>query len=778
MSWVVENTLLAVMLALVAMLVCRLVRPRPALAHLLWLAVVLRLVCPPLPFAVELPVRDPFGARAAPVRTAPTPARRDRAPVADAASIASEPRPPQPALSPSVASHRATRTTTHGTPASALAPAPWRWLPWLWVAGSALAGAVILLGVARTRHRLRSARPAPDSLRRAVESLARRLGVTPPEIVVVRDLNAPFVWSAGRPRLAWPSHLPADSRSARGLIAHELAHLRRRDHWVARGEVVAAIAFFWHPLFWLARARMRDCAERACDAWAVWAVPEGRRDYARALIDAVGASNPESKTANALPALGAGHGARRAFEERLTMILHHDVKHGLSRWTAAPIAALTLFALAGVSFAQNEPPPKPGPELERRVAERIEQRVLEIVGDHLERERRVETRGEEAVGDERLRRIVREELRAALAELLPPGSSPHRNPDTAVLAAPRTAAVPPVADTPAAPTVRALPAAPTAPNSVAPPAAPAAPSPPATATQPAPSRFAPTRAAAPASAATPAPASAPRASTTRTAPAPAPAPAVAPHDRSAPAAPSRRGDSDAAVRDLVRTLLMVAGKALREDGELRELGLADRAADVVDALAKAQDAQDPAAMRPVLAKSLDLAIDATRAGLHHHGVPHTELAEHLRPVLHAALEPHAEADDGRMLTGSVEAVLRAAIRTATDVAREHHPGKADQALIDDLEELLETALDGAAQGKVRIDPHSLSNSIRAVVERTRATVPAADQPRTGTSPAHEHRHDHEQSSGREHQHQHEHGAHTPPPAAGRAPASTAGRRDH
>ena len=69
------------------------------------------------------------------------------------------------------------------------------------------------------------------------------------------------------------------------MLAHELAHLRRGDPWVARLLLVAGWLWWWNPLYWLARRRLDIEAELACDAWVVWALPDDRFVYAETLLD-------------------------------------------------------------------------------------------------------------------------------------------------------------------------------------------------------------------------------------------------------------------------------------------------------------------------------------------------------------------------------------------------------------------------------------------------------------------------------------------------------------
>jgi len=50
-----------------------------------------------------------------------------------------------------------------------------------------------------------------------------------------------------------------------GLIVHELAHVRRRDHWVGWLELLTGLLWWWNPLYWYARHQLRENAELACD---------------------------------------------------------------------------------------------------------------------------------------------------------------------------------------------------------------------------------------------------------------------------------------------------------------------------------------------------------------------------------------------------------------------------------------------------------------------------------------------------------------------------------
>lgn len=312
MSWLLWNSLTAAVLALLVALACRTFRPRPALAHLLWLAVLVKLVCPSV-LSIELPA-EPTAPRvvdlAAPLRPAPAPE----------------------------------------TPATS-----WTGLfVWLWLAGSAGMLGLYGLSALRMRRLVRDSDAPSEEVRNELARVAATYGVAVPRTVVSARCASPFLWTLGRLHLVLPKDL-GQQRGRTALLAHELAHVRRGDPWVARLEAAIAVVLWWHPLFWVVRAEMREQAELACDAWALWAAPEARLQYADALI----ASLERESTDPALSVLAARPSARAAFERRLKMILNETVPYRLTGRTLAPLCALTLGLLAVPTLAQGQKKPAP-----------------------------------------------------------------------------------------------------------------------------------------------------------------------------------------------------------------------------------------------------------------------------------------------------------------------------------------------------------------------------------------------------------------------------------
>jgi len=163
-----------------------------------------------------------------------------------------------------------------------------------------------------------------EALERRVRAVAERMGVRPPRAILSDRVSGPMVWSLGRSVLVWPAGTPVGAKGTDGMIAHELAHLRRGDHWAAWLELAALTLFWWHPLVWLAHRRAREFAELACDAWVSWALPSDRRAYAEALVSAASKRKElESRGGRGGPALAFGvvESSRDDFKRRLTMVM-------------------------------------------------------------------------------------------------------------------------------------------------------------------------------------------------------------------------------------------------------------------------------------------------------------------------------------------------------------------------------------------------------------------------------------------------------------------------
>jgi beta-lactamase regulating signal transducer with metallopeptidase domain len=358
------NALLATGLAAAAACAGSLCR-RPALTHGLWLLVLLKLVTPPFfPVAVPWPCasESPRGP-AGPVAPSVIPALAAEPPAMASGDVA--PDEPGPALAeeagPGVPPADLAARATGPAPAAAIPtpavagvidvpgrpPVPWeRQVAWVWLTGAAVWFVLAGFRVNRFRRLLRFARPAPSTVQEDARRLAARLGLARcPGVWLFPGPIPPLLWAlAGSPRLLVPEalwhRLTGGQRDA--LLAHELAHLRRRDHWVRWLELLALGLYWWLPVAWLARRGAREAEEQCCDAWVVWVLPSSAAAYAAALVETVSFL---SESRAPLPLAASGIGQVRCLKRRLSMILNRTTPRGPGRLGALALVSMGALLL-------------------------------------------------------------------------------------------------------------------------------------------------------------------------------------------------------------------------------------------------------------------------------------------------------------------------------------------------------------------------------------------------------------------------------------------------
>ncbi|HWL93744.1 MAG TPA: M56 family metallopeptidase [Phycisphaerae bacterium] len=212
----------------------------------------------------------------------------------------------------------------------------------VWITGF-LGLVAMRIGAARQlRLRLRTAVPAPTAVQAEVAEIARTMKLPgPPRTVCVELAVSPMIWFNDGPVLILPRGLwrQLDSAGRRVVLCHELAHLKRRDHWIARVEFLIGAVYWWHPLVWWIRGRLREEAENCCDAWVTWLEPCGRKVYADVLIQTKAFMN-EADAGSRAGAIGMASGAARRFARRLTMVMTRQDTPMMSRATVAMALAV------------------------------------------------------------------------------------------------------------------------------------------------------------------------------------------------------------------------------------------------------------------------------------------------------------------------------------------------------------------------------------------------------------------------------------------------------
>jgi beta-lactamase regulating signal transducer with metallopeptidase domain len=231
----------------------------------------------------------------------------------------------------------------------------------IWLGGSGVVVALQLVRIVRFRRRLRKGQAAPLWIEANLRELAQTVGVRPPALLMLPGLGTPLLWCLGRPQLLWPTSLGdrSDPDRWRAVMIHELAHLRRGDHWVSWLILAASWLWWWFPVYWYIRRRLEECADLACDSWVVSAFPNKRRAYAEALIEV---SQLDSQDLSPAPAFSQRRKARHFFERRLTMIMSERVPYRLSLFGFAAVLALAALVMpAWPQQGSAQPPVQPKP---------------------------------------------------------------------------------------------------------------------------------------------------------------------------------------------------------------------------------------------------------------------------------------------------------------------------------------------------------------------------------------------------------------------------------
>jgi len=361
--WSVETTLVACALALVAAFGDRWKRLGPAAKHALWLVILVKLMTPPV---VQWPWSRPWSAPALavvvaepPRIVAEPPMQFDAAPINvsddEAPAIFESEEAVEEATIPEVVEPPAPEPEPDPEPVRGLSIGhATRGLAGLWLLGSLVVAGVQLRRIIRFHLRARNGVAAPDWLVEETWAIADLMSVRAPSVRVVGGLPTPMVWCLGRPVLLVPEELVKTLGVDRWrcVLAHELAHLRRGDHWVSRLELIAGIAWWWNPVYWWARHRVDAEAELACDAWVVATLPRDRITFAESLIRICSAPSLARSPAPSVGVAGSG----RDFERRLTMILSDRVSARPSLATMFAAALLAALAVPSWTMAKSAAP--------------------------------------------------------------------------------------------------------------------------------------------------------------------------------------------------------------------------------------------------------------------------------------------------------------------------------------------------------------------------------------------------------------------------------------
>jgi TonB family protein len=126
------------------------------------------------------------------------------------------------------------------------------WLLLVWMAGAVLSSVPLALGAVSVRR---------------IASTGKRFD---DEIVISDKLRVPMTCGIVRPRILLPAEAANWSASRwQAVLLHERAHIRRRDVATQLAAHIIAAMWWFQPLAWAARRKLRTESEFACDAEAI-----------------------------------------------------------------------------------------------------------------------------------------------------------------------------------------------------------------------------------------------------------------------------------------------------------------------------------------------------------------------------------------------------------------------------------------------------------------------------------------------------------------------------
>lgn len=227
----------------------------------------------------------------------------------------------------------------------------------VWLVCAILLAAYFVIGYACMVRRFRGTRLAPQP---SIDALLDRFRFSrDPRICMSNSHRAPLTFGVFRPTVLLPEDLPVGDAQFQLILAHELAHIRRKDCLRKLLLTVCLCLYWWNPLVWLMVWLANRDMELACDEAVLRALgPDCKKAYALTLLD-MAQRNPKSAP------LCSGF-AKSSAEERIRAILSFK---RIPAWVG--ICVSVLFVLTASVFTTQAASPSAIPEMELAVQKEI-----------------------------------------------------------------------------------------------------------------------------------------------------------------------------------------------------------------------------------------------------------------------------------------------------------------------------------------------------------------------------------------------------------------------
>ena len=229
----------------------------------------------------------------------------------------------------------------------------------IWLSCSVLLGAYFGIGYVCMVRRFRGAKRMPQPSAAPLLDLFHFSRA--PRICVSESRRAPLTFGIFRPTVVMPEDLPVEDARFRLVLAHELAHVRRKDCLRKLLFTVCLCLYWQNPLVWLMVWLANRDMELACDEKVLCTLgPECKKAYAMTLLDMAQRKPAQEPLCSGFAKSGA--------EDRIRAILSFK---RIPAWVGSCVFLAFVLA-AGVFATQAVTPsaaPRPEPSIEERAPE-------------------------------------------------------------------------------------------------------------------------------------------------------------------------------------------------------------------------------------------------------------------------------------------------------------------------------------------------------------------------------------------------------------------------
>ena len=191
--------------------------------------------------------------------------------------------------------------------------------------------------------------------------------LTQKQVYICDYIDTPFILGIFSPKIYLPSHM--EPEAAAHVLAHEQAHLKRRDHWWKPLGYLLLAVYWFNPVLWLAYILLCRDIELACDEKVIREMDDSQKKaYSEALLNC---SVPRRMIAACPLAFG-----EVGVKERVKSVLNYK-KPGF--WIVA--IAVVMCVIAAVCFLTD---PKEKEQTEPELGQKVTLDIQNLTAENVD----------------------------------------------------------------------------------------------------------------------------------------------------------------------------------------------------------------------------------------------------------------------------------------------------------------------------------------------------------------------------------------------------------